>query len=135
MNKFIYAAFLIFFIGCSDAFAGHPAADKFNYSFKSANDEVGMVVVRGKKDVALHLLVKDMSKYDHIVIERSNEPVKFYNRCKFISCFDATTEKTDLTEIDNRPYDKNANVYYRVKTITKDGIERVYPPVLLPAVK
>ena len=103
-------------------------------SFKSSDEEVSIDVQRITGEVKLHLMIKNMSKYDHILIERSAETPDYFGKCKYISCADAKTEKGDFIQVDKYPYSANKDVYYRIKTVTKDGIERAYPAVLLASV-
>jgi hypothetical protein len=105
-----------------------------NGSFKSVDEEVGLEVHRGSGDVKLALQVKDITQYHHIVIERSAETPNYFGKCKYISCSTANIKDGKLLEADRYPYSAAKNVYYRVKTVTNDGIERAYPPVLLAAV-
>ncbi len=119
-------------IGFPDAFAG--GNEESTYTFKSVDEEVAMDVQRGTGEVKLHILIKDISQYDHIVIERSAESPSYFGKCKYISCSDAKTNNGYMLQVDKYPYSAAKDVYYRIKTVTKDGIERAYPAVLLAAV-
>jgi hypothetical protein len=103
-------------------------------SFKSVDEEVGLEVHRGNGDVKLDLQVKDITQFHHIVIERSAESPNYFGKCKYITCALVKTDNGKLTEADRYPYSATKDVYYRVKTVTNDGIERAYPAVLLAAV-
>lgn len=118
-------------IGFPSVFAKAPVEN--TYTFKSVDEEVALDVQRGTGDVKLHLLVKDISLYDHIIIERSAEAPSYFGKCKYISCADAKTDKGYMLQIDKYPYSAAKDVYYRIKTVTKDGVERAYPAVLLKA--
>lgn len=100
-------------------------------SFSSTDEEVSMQVERGKGEVLLHLTVKDMSKYDHILIERSSNNQNYFGQCKYITCSEEKTVNGMLTKVDKYPFPATNDVFYRVKTVTKDGISRAYPPVML----
>lgn len=100
-------------------------------SFKSSDEEVALDVQRVTGEVKLHLIVKNISQYDHIVIERSAETPDYFGKCKYISSADIKTESIDVVQVDRYPYAANKDVYYRIKTVTKNGIERAYPAVLL----
>jgi hypothetical protein len=110
-----------------------PGTPPAEYTFKSVDNEVAMEVERGKGEVFMHLLVKDLNQFDHIVIERSAESADYFGKCKYISCNDTKASNGALLEIDKYPYTASKDVYYRIKTVTKDGIERIYPSVLLAA--
>jgi len=100
-------------------------------SFQSTDKEVTLEVQRGTGEVKLHLTINHLLQYDHIIIERSAETPDYFGKCKYISCTDAKTEKGDFKQIDKYPYSATKDVYYRIKTVTKDGVERAYPAVLL----
>ena len=121
-------------IGFSTVFAtGYNPAEN-TYTFKSADEEVALDVQRGTGEVKLHILVKDMGQYDHIIIERSAETPNYFGKCRYILCADAKSENGYMLQIDRYPYSANKDVYYRIKTVTKDGIERAYPAVLLASI-
>jgi len=110
-----------------------PGTPPAEYTFRSVDNEVAMEVERGRGEVFMHLLVKDMDQYDHIIIERSAESPDYFGKCKYISCNDTKAANGALLEVDKYPFTASKDVYYRIKTVTKDGIERIYPSVLLAA--
>lgn len=93
-----------------------------------------MNVARGTGEVKLNILIKDLSQYDHILIERSAENPNYFGKCKYISCADLKADNGRLVQSDKYPYSATKDVYYRIKTVTKDGVERAYPAVLLAAI-
>mgnify|MGYP001556799556 CR=1 FL=1 len=107
---------------------------KSSSDFKSADDEVALDVQRGTGDVKLSLQVKDITQYNHIVIERSAENLNYFGKCKYILCSSVKMKDGKIVESDNYPYSATKDVYYRIKTVTNDGVERAYPAVLLAAV-
>ncbi|HLP50340.1 MAG TPA: hypothetical protein VK154_05610 [Chitinophagales bacterium] len=131
MNKTLLSLFAALIIGFSTASAGAPAEK--SYSFVSSDEEFSLDVKRGVGEVKLHLTVKDMTQFDYIVIERSAENPNYFGRCKYISC-NGKQKGGDFNQVDKFPYAANKDVYYRIKTVSKDGIERAYPAVLLEAV-
>jgi hypothetical protein len=98
--------------------------------------EVAIEVERGKQEVVLHILLKDMSQYDHVLIERSADNVNNFSQCKYIN---PATDKADATDyfkkLDRYPLPVKADCYYRIVTVSKDGITKIYPGVLLPALQ
>ena len=120
-------------VGFAPVFANGPAENN-NYSFNSVDDEVAMGVERGTGEVKLKLFVKDVAQYDHILIERSAETPNYFGRCKYISCSDVKSTDGNILQFDKYPYSATKDVYYRIKTVTKDGVERAYPAVLLSAI-
>src|SRR5580704_13536394 len=127
MLPILFAAAMV----ASLAFYGFKPGGPTDYTFKSVDDEVALEIERGKGEVLLHLLVRDMGQYDHIVIERSAGNGNYFGKCKYISCADQKTANGVMLEVDKYPFAANKDVYYRIKTVTKDGIERSYPSVLL----
>src|SRR5947208_3561903 len=97
-----------------------------NGSMKSVDEEVALEVHRGTGEVKLAVYVKDLAAYHHLIVERSAESPNYFGKCKYILCADAKvgTDGT-IAESDKYPYAATKNVYYRIKTVTNDGIERV----------
>ena len=123
------AALLISFTGIR---AKVPA--ETGTSFKSPDEEVALDIQRGTGEVKLHIIVRDISQFDHVVVERSAESPNYFGNCKYISGANAKSKTVDIIETDRYPYAAAKDVYYRIKTVTKDGIERAYPALMLTAV-
>lgn len=102
--------------------------------YKSVDDEVGLEIQRGTGEVKLSIQVKDLTQYNHILIERSAETPNYFGKCKYISTTNVKLTDGKILEADKYPFSATKNVYYRIKTITNDGVERAYPAVLLPAI-
>lgn len=134
MKRFLYAMLVLVVMGSKPVMAGDPASPA-PYTFKTTEEDVVLEVERGKGEVVLHLLVKDLSQYDHILVERSAENQNYFGQCKYISCAEEKTVNDQLTKQDKYPFSAAKDVYYRIKTVTKDGVSRVYPAVLLAAVQ
>ncbi|MES2621429.1 MAG: hypothetical protein V4615_11320 [Bacteroidota bacterium] len=105
-----------------------------NGIYKSVDEEVGLEIFRGTGEVKLLIQVKDITQYHHIVVERSAETLNYFGKCKYISSAGVKLTDGKISEADKYPYSAAKNVYYRIKTVTTDGIERAYPAVLLPAI-
>ncbi len=133
MKRILITLTVIFAVGVFAVFAN--GENQNSSSFKSSDEEIAIEVKRVNGEIKLHIMIKSMSKYDHVVIERSAETPDYFGKCKYISCADAKTEKGDFVHTDRYPYAANKDVYYRVKTVTKDGVERAYPSVLLPSLQ
>ena len=130
--------FVIAFVALSlsSAFAGTPSenAANNNNGYKSPDEEVIFKLERSAGEVKLHVSIKDVALLDHVVIEKSLESLDYFGDCKYISCI-APKLSGIFNETDKYPYSATKDVYYRVKTVTKDGIERAYAPILLPAIR
>jgi hypothetical protein len=129
----IVLAFAASFV-CLSVFAGTPAenstANTFNY--KSPDDEVAVNIERGSGIVKFKLSMQNLGNYDHIIIERSVDNPGNFGQCKYITCADKKSTGGNMTTTDNYPYSADRGVYYRIKTVNKDGIERCYAAILLP---
>ena len=133
MKKIIVILALTATIACPRLYAQGSENSKPVF-IKSADEEVSLNVRRGTGEVKLYLQVKDITQFDHIVIERSAESPDYFGKCRYISCSDVVVKDGYILETDKYPYSASKDVYYRIKTVTKDGVERAYPAVLLPAV-
>lgn len=132
MKKLFFSIVSIGWI-CISAGIAAPRVEN-SASFTSPDEEVALEIKRVGAEVKLHVFVKDISQYDHVLIERSAESPNYFGRCKYFSATNTQSKLIDVIETDKYPYAASKDVYYRIKTITKDGIERAYPSLLLTAV-
>lgn len=109
-------------------------AQSGTYSFTPADSEFVMQISREKTDVKIELTFNDSLSFDHVAIERRADNPEF-SQCKYISFDELKKRGRHLVERDMYPYAGSADVAYRLKLVTKDGAERTYPPISLPAVK
>lgn len=130
MKQLLLTLTLGLLIGFPTVFAGVPA--EINNSYVSPDDQFTLEVKRVTGEIKLHLNIKDMSQYEYVIIERSAETADEFGRCKYINC-GGKARSGDFNETDRFPYE--ADVYYRVKAVTKDGAERSFPAVMVSAVK
>lgn len=122
---------LLAVLGMTTSWANEPEI----YVFKTADEDIALEVQRAKTEVQLHLLVKNPSEFESINIERSPENMYSFGRCKYISLADEKISANGyLMKIDKYPYSACKDVYYRINTISKNGVSRTYAPVLLEAV-
>ncbi len=106
-----------------------------SYSFKTTDEEIVLEVQRAKTEVQLHLLIKNPSDFESINIERSPENMNSFGRCKYIALAEEKLGTNGyLMKTDKYPYSACKDVYYRINTISKNGVSRTYAPVLLEAV-
>lgn len=109
-------------------------AQSNSYTFTPVDSEFTMQISREKTDVKIILTINDSLSFDYIAIERKADNPEF-SQCKYISFDELKTRGRHLIEKDMYPYAGNTDVLYRLKLVTKDGAERTYPPINLPAVK
>ena len=113
----------------SYSFAANPGQ---KHAFKDPNADVALEIERSKSEVTLHILAQDMAQYDHIIIERSGNGGEFFSQVKYIQ-----TEGADIGDgnyvfrADKYPLPNNIDSYYRIKTVSKDGVTRTFPSVAL----
>lgn len=116
-------------ITASFSFAHSPFITT-NSTYQSPDDKVAIDVQRSKGDVQLHIQLTEATQYDQLIIERSTDALNYFASCKQLS---APQIKNDNVQVDK--YATSKDVYYRVKTISKDGVTRAYPAILLSASK
>lgn len=139
MKKLIQVFAVLALAGLNGAFAGTPAENTAvnSFSYSSPDNEVSFNIERGKGEVKINIMLMHLSNYDHIIIEKSNETMDNFGKCKYISCSELkqTGNVATCALTDNYPYTCTKDVYYRIKTVSKDGIARAYAPLLLPPLK
>ncbi len=70
--------------------------------------------------------------FDYVAVERRPEFQSSFSQCLYISYKEAKADNLHVVKKDNYPYHNSADVYYRVKLVTNDGV-RIYSSVLLPS--
>jgi len=69
----------------------------------------------------------------NISIEKSADALNGFSQCKYIKFNESANDSVLIIKRDVYPLAASEDVYYRVKTVTKEGVSRAYPPVRLPA--
>jgi hypothetical protein len=130
VQLFIISSSLI----CSNAFAGSPAEDKAknNSSYNSPDEKVKFNAEKSKGEVKLQVELADFKGYDHIVIEKSSSLLGEFTEFKTILMADQM-KAGGSSSIQQGDKSSSKDVFYRVKTVTKDGIARMYAPLMVPA--
>ncbi len=105
----------------------------YDYKFESADNEVAMEVKRTQQVVDISLRFSYATRIANVSIEKSNDQLSNFTRCSYLG-FDGQQEVVIIKKRDNYPYSSVADTYYRLRINFKDGSERVYPPVRLPAI-
>lgn len=103
------------------------------HKFKELHTGVTLEVIRDKTEVKIYMLVDDIDQYDEILVERSDEQQINYSQCKDIKVTKGKYKNNYMELVDRYPLSSKMTNLYRIKTITPDGIMRMYPPV--PIVK
>jgi hypothetical protein len=105
------------------------------HEFKSSSYEVNIDLERGRGEVLVHLQSAYFKEYEQIIIERSGDGTGAYTTCKTINLADVKLAGDYYKTTDRFPLSAQADSYYRIKTISKEGINKTYPPVAIAAIK
>lgn len=106
-----------------------------DFFMKSSDDELAIEVSRGAQSVTIALYFTKASQYESVLIERSDNQQLNFSQCKYIKFNESAKDTVVLSKKDNYPMPFSNDIYYRVKTITKEGVTRIYPSVRLPGVQ
>ena len=116
-------------------FASTSVAQTMGENIMVATDsEFVMQVVRIKGEITLTVNFTGANpQFDYITIERKPFGETNFSQCKYISYAEAKTANMFITRKDNYPLPRSADVLYRLKITTKEGIIRIFPPIRLAA--
>lgn len=88
-----------------------------------------MEAIRIQESVKVYVLVDDIEQYEQVLIERSDEFGINFSQCKLINVEKGKYRNNYLELTDKYPVSTKMATMYRIKTITSDGIIRMYPAV------
>ena len=106
-----------------------------NFTLESSDGEFAMELSRSGYSVMIVLMFTHATKFDYVSIERSPMESTNFTQCKYIGFNETANDSVIIKELDKYPLPATQEVFYRIKTITKEGISRTYPSVRLPAIK
>ncbi len=106
-----------------------------DYSFKSADQEVGMTVTRVQGGVDISLMLSKASQFDFVLIEKSTDAKNGFGQCKYIKFNESANDSVVIVKRDAYPTSSVEDMYYRIKTVSREGITRTYPSVRLPGLR
>ncbi len=130
MNKNLFLKISIVFLLVASA---HFSFSQNNdYFLKSSDNEVAIEVSRGAEGIEIALLFTRASQFEFVTIEKSADAQNNFSQCKYIKFNESANDSVVIVKRDVYPLNASEDVYYRVKTITKEGVSRVYPAVRLP---
>lgn len=138
MNKSIVTLSLALLVGAGSVSAQQGTApnaylQKINkllpHQFKTLKTAATLEAVREKDVVKVYLLVDDIEQYDQLLVERSDETQTNYSQCKVIQVEKGKYPNNYIEVVDRYPLSPKMSNLYRLKSIDKDGILRMYPPV------
>ena len=99
----------------------------------ASDSEFVMTVVREKGEITLTVDFAPEVQFDYMTIERKPFGETSYSQCKYITYTDAKAVGMKIKRKDNYPLPRSADVLYRIKITTKEGIIRIFPPIRLAA--
>jgi len=102
-------------------------------SFVSGDSVLSFSLTRATNAVDINISVASSDQLEYIMIEKSADPILGFRQCRYVEY--APTKNNDAWKFATRdiyPLTAQQNVYYRVKTISKEGFCRTYPAVCLP---
>ena len=135
MKKILYSAgvIMIALILSSKLYATTPPSDK--HEFKSTDREINFDIERKSGEVELYFQSAVFSAYDEILVERCGADNGIYSVCKTIEVSQVKITGDYYKTVDKYPMTAQKDCYYRIKTISKEGIMKTFPPMLLTALR
>ena len=112
-------------------YATSPPSDK--HEFKNTEREVNFEIERKQGEVVLYFQSNSFSSYDEIVVERSGSDNGGFSVCKTIEVASSKIIGDYYRTSDRFPTTAQKDSYYRIKTVSKDGSVKMFPPILMPA--
>ena len=102
---------------------------KLPHKFKSINVGATLEAVRVQETVKVYVLIDDIEQYEQVLIERSDEFGTNFAQCKLLHVESGKYRNNYLELTDRYPVSTKMATLYRIKTVTSDGIIRMYPAV------
>ncbi len=99
------------------------------HDFKQIHLGATLEAVREQEAVKLYLLIDDIEQYQVVMVERSNEQGTNFSQCKVINIEKGKYPNNYVEAVDRYPVSTKMSILYRIKTITEEGIVRMYPAV------
>ena len=131
MNKWVYMIILVAMCGVSiNIYCSTAASDK--HEFKSSYNDINFDIERKMGEVVLHFQSSLFKNYDEIIVERSSENSGGFSACKIINLAEVKVDGDYYRTSDKFPVSAKMSSYYRLKTISKEGITKTFPPIELP---
>jgi len=91
-----------------------------------------MQLSRVEYKVMVALYFTRASQFAYVSIERSMEEKRGFRQCKYIQLGAGVNDSIVLVEHDKYAIPASEDAFYRLKTISIEGVIRTYPPVRLP---
>jgi hypothetical protein len=99
------------------------------HKFKQLHTGATLEAVREQRVVKIYMLIDDIEQYDQILVERGDQLQNNFGQCKVVQIEKGKYKNNYLEVVDNYPLPPKMSNIYRIKTVTSEGIMRMYPPV------
>jgi hypothetical protein len=94
--------------------------------------EVNLEVDRMGEEVMLYVYSQSLSNVDMIMVEKSKNANDGFTTCRNIKVEESTSNNNRYIETsDATPSPSNVDNYYRIVTVSKTGVTKVYPAINL----
>lgn len=110
-------------------------AQTTDFFLKSPDGELAIELSREQQSVNIALFISNAQQFESVSIERSLDSQNNFGQCKFIQFNQSAQPNVVIVKKDAFPLTYVDEVYYRVKTISTDGVTRIYPSVRLPGIR
>ena len=81
--------------------------------------------------VTINLGLNNPGEFETIIIQRSDDPSKFFRDVKYFSQEEIGGLQQDNVFQDKYPLPSSVVTYYKIQTVDKSGVQRTYPSVKL----
>lgn len=108
------------------------SAQGTDYTLMSSDNQIAMEIARAQYGINITVILNNARELDYVSVEKSAEPIVGYRQCKYIELNKTTEDSVVIVQHDVYPLVYSEDVFYRVKTVSKEGIARTYPSVRLP---
>lgn len=110
-------------------YAGNPTDNKDkNINYISPDNEVKLYVAKGKDGVQMQVILPNAKNYDQVIFEKSTSALDNFTEIKTVACDEHIKYDGSAILDKDKP---SGNTYYRVVTVSSDGAERTYSPVMV----
>ena len=106
-----------------------------DYKMTSMDEEFTIEVTREEKTVKVVLQFTNPDSYSHAVVERLMGTPSQFRQCSYIDFKSQKITDGQIITYDLHPSKTIEDSYYRLRTVSVENIERVYPSLRLPAGK
>ena len=133
MKKLLYFSYISIAVLVSSSSTYATSAPVEKHEFKSTEREINFDIERAQGEIALFFQSDVFGSYDEIIVERSFSDVSGFSACKTIEVSQTKIVDGYYKTSDKYPMAGQKDCYYRIKTVSKEGVIKTFPPVLLSA--